>query len=159
MSTFFGDADGFRFLTGVGGLRTFALAPTSDFLGLPLLLTGDESSSPLFNGTVVVFLRSTCLTVGDAMFSSPLPGSASTVTLMRQGLASPALPVFRIMDLDGDENCCITCSEMDLWRLCLLGEDVTKGDFDARAATRVLSLFDVKEACSGSGDESGDETE
>jgi hypothetical protein len=60
-------------------------------------------------------------TLGDASFSSSDPGSASTVTLIFQGLAPPGRPVFNTIDLDGEEKS-IMCSDTLSERVRLFGE-------------------------------------
>lgn len=62
--------------TGVPARFGFDAAPTSDFLGRPRpRLTGDGASGSL-RGIVVVCVLVTCLTLGESVFSSSLPGSA-----------------------------------------------------------------------------------
>jgi hypothetical protein len=83
-----GDLDRAALLTGVPFRFGFGVAPTSDFLGRPRgRLTGDDASWS-FNGTVVVFVLVTRFTDGDSAFTSSLPGSAWTVTVMRQRTSS-----------------------------------------------------------------------
>jgi hypothetical protein len=89
-------------------------------------------------------------TVGDDAFSSSLPGSAWTVTLIRQGLALPTLGVFIIIALVGEEN-----SNSDTFdrRFCLLG-DVAPNGFLGVALRVDFGLFSLNDMASGSGLES-----
>lgn len=135
--------------TGVAFRLTFDATPMSDFLGLPRgRLTGEDASGS-FNGTVVVLVRVTRLILGDCAFSSSVPGSASTVTLMRQGLAPLFRGVFMTSDLEGDEN-----SNSDTLdpRFCLLGEVAANGVRRGalRDALGLLSMA-LKEEANGSG--------
>jgi len=130
----------------------FGLSSTlvSDFLGRPRgRLTGECESGSL-RGTVVVLVRVTRLTDGDIVFSSSLPGSAWTVTLMRQGLAPVARGVLRTIDLAGDSK---PNSDMFMVRFCLLGDFLVRGVWPAalRVSLVVLSSADM---ASGSGLES-----
>ena len=96
----------------------------------------------------MVCVRVKRLTLGDLSFSSSLPGSAWTVTLMRHGLEAPR-GVLRTMDLEGDSD----------MRLCTLGEAWVSGSRGVRVALRLdaavlllsWSLVDME---SGSGEES-----
>ena len=81
------------FLAGVPA----RLVLVSDFRGRPRRLMGEESSPP-FSGTVVVLLL--VFLLGVPAFSSA--GSASTVTLIFQGLTPGAPPVFMMKDLEGE---------------------------------------------------------
>jgi hypothetical protein len=97
---------------------------------------------------VVVLVLVTRLTDGDSAFSS-LPGSAWTVTLMRQGLAPAPLGVLITMDLDGEEN---IISDVSSFWLRLLGDVVRKGSFGVNF--RADALLPSKDRASGSGLES-----
>jgi hypothetical protein len=136
---------------GVPARLSLGVAPTSDFLGRPRpRLTGEDASGS-FKGTVVVcVLVVTRLTLGDCAFSSSLPGSAWTVTLIRHGLALPILGVFITMALDGDEN---SNSETPPRRFCLLG-DVEPSGFRGVALRADFALFSSKDMANGSGLES-----
>ncbi|KAF2866866.1 hypothetical protein BDV95DRAFT_583065 [Massariosphaeria phaeospora] len=124
------------------------LPGVSDLRGRPRRLTG-EAASASFSGTVVV--RVMCCTVGE--FSLSVPGSASTVTLMRHGLAPWARPVFMTIDLAGDRK---SSSAMDGLLFCLLGEVDASGCLAARDDLRLpRAMLSLTEALSGSGDESG----
>jgi hypothetical protein len=113
-------------------------------------LTGDDNASGSFSVIVVVCVLVTRLTLGDPSFSSSLPGSAWTVTLMRHGLALPILGVFMTIAFDGDEN---SISDTLERRFCLLGEVETKAflGLDLRVD---LVLFWFMEIAKGSGLES-----
>jgi hypothetical protein len=137
-------------LTGVPFRLGFGVAPTSDFLGRPRGRLAGVGASWSFNGTVVVFVRVTRFTDGDSALSSSLPGSAWTVTLMRQGLAPPARGVLMIMDFEGDEN---ILSDACSLRFCLAGELVLNGSF-ALVLRRDDALLSLKERANGSGLES-----
>jgi hypothetical protein len=97
---------------------------------------------------VVVFVLVTRLTDGDSAFSS-LPGSAWTVTLMRQGLAPPPLGVLMTMDFEGDEN---IISDVSSFRLCLFGDVVRMGSFGVNF--RADALLSSNDKANGSGLES-----
>jgi hypothetical protein len=144
------DREAATLFAGVPARFVLGVAPTSEFRGRPRpRFTGDDASGSL-SGTVVVCVRVKRLAVGDCAFSSSLPGSAWTVTLIRQGLALPILGVFSTMALDGEEN---SNSETLDWRFCLLGEVVTSG-FRGVALRVGFGLFSLKERASGSGLES-----
>ena len=145
-----GDLDRAALLTGVPFRFGFGVAPTSDFLGRPRgRLTGDDASWS-FNGTVVVFVLVTRFTDGDSAFTSSLPGSAWTVTLMRQGLAPPARGVLMIIDLVGEENIISDASSL---RFCLLGE-LRAIESLGKGFRPDMGMEPSKEMASGSGLES-----
>jgi hypothetical protein len=112
-------------------------------------LTGDDASWS-FSGTVVVLVLVTRFTDGDSAFTSSLPGSAWTVTLMRQGLAPPARGVLMIIDLVGDENIISDASSL---RFCLLGE-LPAIESLGKGFRRDDGMLPSKERASGSGLES-----
>lgn len=145
------------FRRGVPGRFAFGVVvvAASDFLGLPRRFGGTAAPSS-FNGTVVVVLRSKRLAVGDAMFSSESsPGSAWTVTLMRQGLALPCLGVLSTSDFVGDVNCEML-SSICARRFCFEGELELRPDCDGRSDLgRVALAKELSDALSGSGDDSG----
>ena len=148
------DLDRAVLLTGVPFRLGFCLgcgeAAISDFLGRPRgRLTGEDMSWS-FNGTVVVLVLVTRFTDGDSAFSSSIPGSAWTVTLMRQGLAPGPFGVLMIIDFDGDENIISDASSL---RRCFVGELAVIRFLvtDLRRDAGVLSL---KESAKGSGLES-----
>lgn len=137
----------FARFAGVPVRLGFAAVPASDFLGRPRpRFTGDDPSMS-FSGTVVVVVLVTRSTLGDCAFSSSLPGSACTVTLMRHGLAPPILGVSTIIDFDGDEN---SNSDTLDRRFCLLGDVAVKG-FLGVVLRGDLVMFSSKESANGSG--------
>jgi hypothetical protein len=144
------DLDRAALLIGVPARLGFDAAAPPDFLGRPRpRLTGEDASGSL-RGMVVVCVLSNRLMLGECAFSSSLPGSAWTVTLIRQGLALPILGVFRTMALDGDEN---SYSETLDLRFCLLGDVVTRA-FRGAALRVDVALVSSKDMASGSGLES-----
>jgi hypothetical protein len=138
----------------------FAPGVSSDLRGRPgPRLTGEDASES-FSGIVLVVVRVICWIMGDVPFSSePLPGSASSVTLMRHGLAPPARPVFITIDLDGDFDGDLSShfgSDTLARRFCLLGELDVRGVLLARAVLPwAVSFALLTDALSGSGEESG----
>ena len=99
---------------------------------------------------LLFFVLVTRLTVGDDAFSSSLPGSACTVTLMRHGLALAVRGVLMIMDLEGEES---SMSEKLSLLFCLPGEVAMKGCFWG-VCRHASSLLSFVEMASGSGLES-----
>lgn len=144
------DFDLAALFTGVPIRLGLVATPMSDFLGLPRGRFTGEDASGSFNGTVVVFVRVTRLMLGDGSFSSSGPGSASTVTLMRQGLAPPFRGVSMMSDLEGDENS--NSDTLDLL-FCLLGDVAANGALgvDLRDARGLVLLLALKEEAKGSG--------
>jgi hypothetical protein len=144
------DFDRGALLIGVPARLGFEAAAPSDFLGRPRpRLTGEDASGS-FSGIVVVCVLSNRLTLGECAFSSSLPGSAWTVTLIRQGLALPILGVFKIIALDGDEK---SYSETLDRRFCLPG-DVEIKAFRGVALRVNCALFSSNDMANGSGLES-----
>jgi hypothetical protein len=142
------DFDRGALLIGVPARFVLETTPVSDFLGRPRpRLTGEDASGS-FSGIVVVCVLVNRSTVGDCAFSSSLPGSAWTVTLIRQGLALPTLGVFMIIALVGDEN---SNSDTLDRRFCLLGDVEPSGLLGVALRVGLLLL---NEMASGSGLES-----
>lgn len=147
------------FLAGVPDLFDFCATPTSDFLGLPLLFTG-EVSSPSFSGTVVVVVVVRCLVgmcEGDACIEfswseKMSPSCCSTVTLIFHGLDPRTFGVCMTTDFDGETS---TVAELPSMRTGLLHPA-----FEALCEVLRRGLRDVEgrlfmDEANGSGDESG----
>lgn len=141
---------GRAFLSGVPFRFGLAVIPTLDFLGRPRGRFAGVCASGSFNGTVVVVVLVTRLTDGESAFSSSLPGSACTVTLMRHGLALPTLGVLIIMDFAGDDK---SSPDKSSVLFCLLGELVLNGSRGA-VVRLALAVFSFVEMANGSGLES-----
>ena len=92
----------------------------------------------------------TRLTEGERVFSSSLPGSASTVTLIRHGLALPTRGVFMTRERAGD---CKSSVEAFGLRFCLLGELAARGSLCV-IRRLALAVFSLADRASGSGLES-----
>lgn len=146
-------------LSGIDFVWMLETGVESDFRGLPLLLTGEEPSAS-FNGTEVVceIMRVDRLEVGELIeFSScESPGSASTVTLIRQGEPSLPFGVVIVMLFEGDSfDDGANGSELGTF-----GDRDARGFASLRGAPKEASRFvgELVTRHKGSGDEDKDMT-